>query len=376
VIAVPQLDPPRWVSYVCGGVVLAAAVAVLAGWHGELPVVGRILARGPASRPVTGACLLALSLALVVARLSKTGRLGVAGGWLWSATTLGALALAAALLAQLFLRQASGTRPASPHTVASMALMALAIGLSFGESSPRRRVSIVFALAGAAIPWLAVLGYVSGITVFYALPGDPRVGMSIVSAVSLVLLCVGVMGLWPEHGFIALLSADSEGGMLLRVLLPAALLLPIALGGALHYGEQAGWLGQVAGPSINLGITGVVFIGLVLWIGLLVKRHEAEAQAAAAERERLLAELQVSLAELNALQKNLVTVCAWTRRVLDQGKWVRFEEFLEKHLQINVSHSISADALQQELKSLEDEQAWAEGKTHIKSDSGLRPVTK
>jgi hypothetical protein len=339
-------------------------MAVLAGWRGELPVIGAILARGPASRPVTGASLLALSLALIVARLTRTGRLGTAGRWLWGATTLGALALAVALLAQLFFRPASGARPASPHTVASMASMALAIGLSFGESAPRRRLSIAFALAGAAIPWLAVLGYVSGITVFYAVPGNPLVGMSIVSAVTLVLLSAGVMGLWPEHGFVALLAADSEGGMLLRVLLPAAIMLPIALGGVLHYGEQAGWL-AVAGPPVNLGITGLVFIGLVLWIGLLVKRHEAEAQAAAAERERLLAELQGSLAELNALQRNLITVCAWTRRVLDQGKWVRFEEFLETHLQINVSHSISADALEQEMKSLEDEQAWAEGRTHV-----------
>ena len=95
-------------------------------------------------------------------------------------------------------------------------------------------------------------------------------------------------------------------------------------------------------------------LGLVLVIGLQFKRREAERRAAAEERERLLARLQQSLDELRALQTNLVTVCAWTQRVLDEGKWVRFEEFLDKRLNISVSHGISEDAAKEELQNLED----------------------
>jgi hypothetical protein len=40
--------------------------------------------------------------------------------------------------------------------------------------------------------------------------------------------------------------------------------------------------------------------------------------------------------------------------VLDEGKWVRFEEFLDKRLHISVSHGISEEAAAEELQSLEE----------------------
>ncbi len=336
-------------------IVLAAGVSVLLGWRGALPLLGSILAHGPSSRPVTGACLVALSTGLIAARLTKAGHLGVASRWVWGATILGTLALAIALLAQLFFLPTDATRPASPHTVVSMASLAIAIAVSFGPTTRCRRVSVVLALVGAAVPWLALLGYASGVRFFYAFPAAPEVGMSLVSASTLILLSVGVLGLWPDHGYVALLTSGSDGGTLLRWLLPAAMVFPIALGGALHYAEQVGALSLSAGPAVNLGVTSVIIIGLVLWIGLIMKRHDANTHAATEERERILAELQQSLTNLKALQSNLVTVCAWTRRVMDEGKWVQFEEFLEKRLRINVSHSISEEAANEELSHLADD---------------------
>ena len=76
--------------------------------------------------------------------------------------------------------------------------------------------------------------------------------------------------------------------------------------------------------------------------------------AAEEEREILVQSLKTSLDQLSKLQNNLVTVCAWTQRVLDEGKWVRFEEFLDKRLNISVSHGISEDAAKEELQNLED----------------------
>jgi len=191
-------------------------------------------------------------------------------------------------------------------------------------------------------------------------PWGAHAGRSVPSAMGFIALAIGIMGLWPDHGFVALLNSRTEGGMMLRGLLPAALIFPLALGGIMERGARLGWFDHTFSLALNLGITSIIFVGLVLLIGLLLKRREAERRAAMAERDALLAQLQASVEELQKLQTNFVTVCAWTKRVLDEGKWVKFEEFLEKRLHISTSHGISEDAASEELSALLDADADAD----------------
>lgn len=60
-------------------------------------------------------------------------------------------------------------------------------------------------------------------------------------------------------------------------------------------------------------------------------------------------ELETTLNEVKRLQSGMTTVCAWTRRIKDHGKWISFEEFMEKHLGMHITHGISEEALN-ELK--------------------------
>ena len=52
------------------------------------------------------------------------------------------------------------------------------------------------------------------------------------------------------------------------------------------------------------------------------------------------------IVRLQRLQ-NLVKVCAWTQRIQYEGKWVRFEEYLEKRFGVRTTHGMSADAANQ-----------------------------
>lgn len=341
-------------SDACGVVAGAIGLAAVAGWSGHLWWLGQAIAPGPGIRPVTGACLVALSLGLITARRLSTGFFGAKSRWLLAVALTGAAALAVRLLMHLYFGTGAPQRASSPHTVSTMVLLGLAIALSVRANVSRRRLAIVAALSGAIITWLALLGYVTTMPMFFAVPGDPSTGMSVVTAIALLVLSVGVMGLFPEHGFVALFTAQSEGGTLMRVLLPAAVLFPLAVGGLLNHGQMVGWFGREVGLALNLGITSVIIIGLVLWIGIIFKRRDAEQRAAEEEREQLLLNLRTSLDELSKLQTNLVTVCAWTQRVLDQGKWVRFEEFLDKRLNISITHGISEDAEDEELQSFKE----------------------
>lgn len=347
-------SPANALSDACGLFAGAIGLAALLGWSGQLWWLGHAVANGPGIRPVTGACLLALSLGLIAARRYSAGRFVGASRWLIAIALTGAGALALRLLNSLYFGTGAAQRASSPHTVSAMVLLGLGVLLSVRADGLRRRLANVCALTGAIITWLALLGYVTTMPMFFAVPGDPTTGMSVVTAVALFAISVGIMGLFPDHGFVALFAARSEGGTLMRVLLPAAVLFPLAVGGLLNHGQTVGWFGREVGLALNLGVTSVIIIGLVLWIGLIFKRREAEQRAAEEEREELLANLRTSLDALSTLQNNLVTVCAWTQRVLDEGKWVRFEEFLDKRLNISITHGISEDAAKDELQNLED----------------------
>lgn len=50
--------------------------------------------------------------------------------------------------------------------------------------------------------------------------------------------------------------------------------------------------------------------------------------------------------------ETFITVCAWTKRVKYEGRWVPFEEFLEKRFQLKLSHGISDEAALLEMDSL------------------------
>ncbi len=66
-------------------------------------------------------------------------------------------------------------------------------------------------------------------------------------------------------------------------------------------------------------------------------------------------QLEKSAEELHRLQGHLVKVCAWTKQIEDEGKWISLEEFFRRHLGIEVTHGVSSDGaarLQQEIELL------------------------
>jgi hypothetical protein len=91
------------------------------------------------------------------------------------------------------------------------------------------------------------------------------------------------------------------------------------------------------------------------------------AWATAEIRERLEAQHRLNLAlaetletqkrateEIRKLQGQMQTVCAWTKRIRVEDKWVSFEEFLRSRLGIEVTHGISEEAAEELRKQLKD----------------------
>lgn len=54
-------------------------------------------------------------------------------------------------------------------------------------------------------------------------------------------------------------------------------------------------------------------------------------------------QLAEAAAEIQRLQKGLLRVCAWTKRIELNGKWIPIDEFLSKHLHLNLTPGVSVE---------------------------------
>ena len=55
------------------------------------------------------------------------------------------------------------------------------------------------------------------------------------------------------------------------------------------------------------------------------------------EAKRLFADLTASHQEIAKLREGLLTVCAWTKRIRYDGRWMGMDEFLMDHLHLNLT---------------------------------------
>ncbi len=91
-------------------------------------------------------------------------------------------------------------------------------------------------------------------------------------------------------------------------------------------------------------------------IGLLVQglRHSLSEQLRVRkELEKTLDELNRSTAAARKLQGQLQVVCAWTKRINLEGRWVALDEFLTNRLNTKITYGVSPEAMQEVLHNVE-----------------------
>jgi hypothetical protein len=88
-------------------------------------------------------------------------------------------------------------------------------------------------------------------------------------------------------------------------------------------------------------------------IGLLLQRLRqslSEQLKVRRELETALEEIKRSTLETRKLQTHLQVVCAWTKRVNIEGKWIALDEFLTDKLNAKVTYGVSPDAMREVLE--------------------------
>jgi PAS domain S-box-containing protein len=147
-------------------------------------------------------------------------------------------------------------------TAASLLLLGCALfmrgqrGFAFGEQ---------LILAAGALCLFNSIGYVYGIRSFYRLAFIPAsTAMALPASVTFLILCAGALLSRPDRGLMSTITSPSPGGVMARRLLPAALLIPVAVGWLQWQGQLKRLYDTSFGLAWFTAVTVVIF-AFVIW---------------------------------------------------------------------------------------------------------------
>jgi PAS domain S-box-containing protein len=145
------------------------------------------------------------------------------------------------------------------------ALCLFLIGVSLMVLDIRRcyPVAQVLTLVSALVSLTAFIGYVYGVESLYG-PGSTN-GMALHAAVCFLLLSAGVLLTRQDHGLLVIVTSDAAGGVMARRLLPAAIVIPFALGWLTVLGRRAGFHGPEFAVFLVVIWSIVSFAALTWW---------------------------------------------------------------------------------------------------------------
>ncbi len=255
------------------GLTAVIAVVALAGWGAHVLVLARIAPGLPTMKANAAVSLVLASFAAVV-----YGHCASRGGVRYAAAACAVVVLlvGAGTLAEyafgwrlgidqlLFHARAAANVPYPGRPAANAALGFVMVGLALLCWEVRLWgvwVSHLLAWLTATLGLLALAGYATGATALTSLPS--RQGIAVGAAVGLILLPLSILLARPERGEIALLASGGHGGLVLRRLLPVAVLLPACAGLSLA-GERLGWFASATGEWLS-AIVGTIALIAVAW---------------------------------------------------------------------------------------------------------------
>jgi PAS domain S-box-containing protein len=275
-----------------GAIVAIVGALILGGWAIGEVIVPSGVAVSPAVKANTGLGFLLMGMALALREWHSAGRVARllgAGGALIGTLTLIEYTFGAELgIDQLLFSDHSPLHPGrmAPNTATCFVLLGTALLLP-EQRSPRWQPAEATALIGALISWLALIGIAAD------LPGLVTVGsfvrMAAPTAGCLILLAVGVAITVRGGQLAALVVNDGPVGSLVRRLLLAALVVPLAVSLILRAGHSAGVLDDGAVILLLIGSVALTSLAVALSFARSLRRSDEERAGEGELRRAILA---------------------------------------------------------------------------------------
>ncbi|MEA5502104.1 ATP-binding protein [Halotia wernerae UHCC 0503] len=129
----------------------------------------------------------------------------------------------------------------------------------------------IFTAIATVISLQAIVGYAYKVQVLYGIIPYTR-SMELYTALTFIVLCVGLLWVHTDQGFMRVIMSDTYGGLLARRLLIAAIAVPFLLGWLIVAGQQAGHYGPAFAVSIFAIVLIVIFVILVWQSAAVIER--------------------------------------------------------------------------------------------------------
>jgi PAS domain S-box-containing protein len=253
-------------------VILVGCLVLVGGWGMELTVFKSIAGDTAEMKANTAFCFI---LAGVSLRLQTCQRRNyqVAKGCAIALIAIGILTLTQYLFGwnlgidELLFRD-FGLQTQYPgrmgdNTALNFALVGLALCLL--ESRTRRgdRLVQTATLLAAAIAFLAFIGHAYNVQIFYKFIFYST-SMALHTSLAFFVLCLGILSIQVNRGFMRTLTSDLTGGIIARKLVPLAIVIPFSLGWLILLGLRA----KLYDAAFSLALLVIVLIFtlvLIIW---------------------------------------------------------------------------------------------------------------
>ena len=242
------------ISLIAGVTTLSIGILVLVGWIFDIRFLTS-LDPGFASMKVNAAigivCLSVALLLSVYAQSSQSGQSNMKSNHLLSALLVFAILIASLTFAeylsgidfgidQIFcldvLEPVQTSSPGRPSMLTALGLGLLAFSLSLltlekARVAQAQMIALLVSLSGLFV----LVGYILGASALYS--SKSCSAMSLLSAVSFIVIGLGVFFLKPGEGIARAFTADSQTSRMLRRIVPILIILPIAVAWLRQCGE-------------------------------------------------------------------------------------------------------------------------------------------
>ena len=195
----------------------------------------------------------------------------------------------------------------APQT--AFAIASLGAGLLLWRQTRRapRAVSDALIVIAGLVGFVGLVGYAYGADELYEI--GPYGPMTLLAAAGLVAAAVGAYAARLRTSALGVLTRDSAGGAVARLLLPAAVLVPLLLGGLRLAGLRAGLVDLATGAALASVLNILAVVAFVIVIAVPLDRADRRRRSAEEDVRSLNASLERRVrertAELEAANREL-----------------------------------------------------------------------
>lgn len=290
--AVPQADQFQLIPAVASGLGICVSFLVLTGWALNLSTLRSVIPGQPQMVPITAVTFILASVSVWMLRREKRSHRAYRLTWICAVAVIliGLLTLAEylagmnlgldSLLFREKLRVIATSFPGrpSPHTALSSVIIGAGLLLIRTQKVRARNLAQIFALLVALVALMALVGYVYQVAFLYSITS--YTGMALHTAVIFVVLSVGILFVHLECGLMSFVMSDSAGGMMVRRLLPATIVVPAIGGGLVVLGAREGFYDMAFGTLLCVW-------GSILVLTTLIWRNSRALHRADAQRKQV-----------------------------------------------------------------------------------------